>query len=428
MLLWFALGCSDYGFEDTPRARVPELVATLTPIDDGVCIDTSVEVAIQNTGDGVLTVSFLGVEGADWTLGPVAMPLVIAPGAVERLRLVGSGGTSTLVVRSDDPERREVQITLAAEANVAPLTLIVSPAEEQSVQVGADLTLSAFVEDVDDTLDSLALEWVSSLTGSLGTATPDGDGRVERTWTAGERAAGPQIITLGVRDPCGAVGDAAVFFCQDGPYEVNPIIEEAWHYEGAAALSGDVLTLTETTSESVGAAFDLVSVFDGDRVAIDFEFQIEGGPGGGEGVSVTMLDADRREGYIGGDGCGLGFGGGAACTSGPALPGWSLAIDTHTDPGDCLEGPHLAFAVDGDVNAFGPCASLPEVDDGAWHSVALSLEAGILNVSVDGLPVIAAGVESLSAFPGFLGFTASTSALPNAHRIRSVRVVDSTCE
>ena len=428
MLLPFALGCSDYFFEDDPPAGLPELVATLLPLEAVTCVDTSAEVSLKNVGKGALTVSFIGVEGADWALEPVALPLSIPPGAEQVLTLVGSGGESTLVVRSNDPERSEVQVAIAADANLAPIAVIVSPAEEQAVPVGADLTLSAFVADDDDPLASLSLEWLSSLTGSLGPATADADGRVVRLWTAAERAAGPQVVTLGVLDPCGAVGDASVFFCQDGPWQVNPITQEAWHYEGAATLNEEVLSLTEATGDSVGAAFDLASVFDGDRVDIVFEFQVEGEFAGGEGLSVTMLDGNRREGYIGGDGCGLGFGGGAACTSGPALPGWSLAIDTHTDAGDCLEGPHLAFTVDGNVTAFGPCASLPTVEDGAWHAIGVSLEAGHLEVTLDGLSVLSSAVEVLTPFPGFLGFTASTGAIPNAHRVRSVQVVDFTCD
>lgn len=427
MVLLSLLACIDYLFEEEPVVYPGDIVASLSPVMEGVCPETTVNVELHNAGRGPLTVTLLGVEGPDWTLEPVVLPLTLPAGASAMVHLTGSGGESTLVIRSDDPDQPEVQIPIEAAGNVTPVTLIVSPYEEQSVGAGDDLSLTAFVSDEDDDVATLSLEWVSSLTGSLGVATADENGRVEQLWLAEDRASGPQLVTLQARDACGGIGDGVQFFCQDGPFVVHPITEEAWHYEGAAAISGDVLTLTEATPDSVGAAFDLISVFDGDRIDVSFSFQIGEGTGG-EGLSVTLLDANERDGFIGGDGCGLGFGGGADCTSGPALPGWSLAIDTHVDAGDCLPEPHLAFTLDGDINAFAPCVAIPTVDDGAWHDVALVVEEGALFVELDGVERIAESVSGLAKFQGYLGFTASTSAATNAHRVRDVVITDYTCE
>ncbi|GDX79263.1 hypothetical protein LBMAG42_10740 [Deltaproteobacteria bacterium] len=427
MVLLLLVACIDYLFEEEPRVWSGDLVATLSPIEAGVCPDTVATVTLENVGRGDLHITTLGVEGADWMLEAVDLPLVLAPGAEDPIHLTGSGGESTLVIRSDDPEQPEVQIPVGAAGNVTPVTLIVSPYEEQSVPVGADLALNAFVSDADDAVSDLTLEWVSSLTGSLGAATADENGRVEGLWLAADRESGPQLITLQARDACGGIGDGVQFFCQDGPFVVHPITEEAWHYEGAASISGDVLTLTEATPDRVGAAFDLISIFDGDRIDVSFSFQIGEGTGG-EGLSVTLLDANERDGFVGGGGCGLGFGGGADCTSGPALPGWSLAIDTHTDPGDCVAGPHLAFTLDGDLRAFAPCAAIPAVDDGEWHDLKLSVADGALSVSLDGVSVLAEPVAGLVDFAGYLGFTASTSSATNAHRVRDVEIIDYTCE
>ncbi len=426
MTLLLLIACSEYRFEDEPKPTHPDIAVLLADPGDGVCPDTLVSVDLLNEGDATLTVLDLAVEGGAWALEAEELPLEIAPGRTHTAVLRGDGGEGALLVTSDDADEPVTEVTIAATENASPAARVVSPAEEAVIPADGDLTFVAFVGDDDDALDALAVEWTSSLVGGLGTSTPDADGRVELVWAEADRLPGPQFVSLTVTDPCGAQAQGLAWYCQDGPYEVYPIVEEAWHYEGAARMDDVTLTLTEATADTVGAAFDLSSLFDGDDVELAFEFQIEGGTGG-EGLSVTLLDADRREGFVGGDGCGLGFGGGAACTSGPALPGWSLAIDTHPDEGDCLDGPHVAFAVDGDVGAPGPCAAIPAVDDGAWHTLALRLVEGTLTVTLDGAVVLEDAAPGDLDFQGYIGFTASTTDATNAHRVRAVRVVDFQC-
>ena len=50
-------------------------------------------------------------------------------------------------------------------------------------------------------------------------------------------------------------------------------------------------------------------------------------------MGLTALDIDRMTTYLGGTGCGIGYGGDATCTSGPALPGWSIEVDTYYNGG-----------------------------------------------------------------------------------------------
>ena len=428
MLLLALLACVDYRFGQEPVPPAPELTVLAAPLEAGLCPDSPAVVELLNEGDGPLTVSALGVEGEDWVLAELALPATVAPGAVLDVVLVGEGGESTLVVTTNDADEPVARVPIVGTANVWPTARIVSPVEEEVIPAEGDLTFVAFVGDDDDALSDLTLEWVSSLTGPLGTSVPDEDGRATFVWPEAERVGGPQFVYLSVTDPCGGDARGLAWYCQEGPYVVRPIEEEAWRYEGPARVEDGVITLTDAAPDTVASAFDLSSLFDGDNVSITFDFQVDPG-GGGEGLSVTLLDANRREGFVGGDGCGLGFGGGAACTSGPALPGWSLAVDTRADPGDCLDGPHLAFTVDGDVGAFGPCAPLPPVSDGAWHTLALRLVAGVLTVTLDGAEVLAEPVPTVVDFPGFVGFTASTGAGGgDAHRVRAVEIVDYTCE
>ncbi len=433
--MWlFLFACNEYALQEEPKPVYPDLAVLPVVFEDGICLDEAVRVDLVSTGDADLTVTGIALDAADWSVDLPDLPFVLVPGAVETLAFYGAGD-ARLEVTSDDPEEPRVELAFSATANQAPTAFVTSPYEEQVLPAGGEFALGGFVADADDALEDLTLAWISSATGYIAAATADADGRVLGVWPAAGRVAGPQWVTLQVQDPCAAVGDGAMFICQDGPFVLHPIEQEAWHVEGAAALESGGITLTDPAFGSTGAAFDLASLFDGDDVELSFEFQVEPGSGG-EGLSLTLLDADRREGFVGGDGCGLGFGGGLACTSGPALPGWSLAIDTEADETDCLAGPHVAFTFDGDVATSAACGSTPDLRDGAWHALTLRVLGQALTVAIDGVPVLETEVVGATEFQAYVGFTASTPFSPpsgeegeraDIFRVRALSITDFNC-
>jgi hypothetical protein len=419
--MFLLLACVDYGVTPPPPQRDPGLEVRPAAVEDGACPDTPIYVDLASTGDTTLTVREIRIVGSEWTLDPVDLPLRIEPEHVVTIAARGVG-TAELQVTSDAADAITVT-PLTIVANELPSGRFVAPTDETSVPLDEDLELVAFVGDDDDAIADLSIAFASNLTGTLATVIPDASGRVTYLWPAAERLPGPQTATITVTDPCGGVGDGLAWFCQDGPYVVHPIVEEAWHYEGNAYIEREVITLTADATNTVATALDLATVFDGDDVELSLEVQLDAG---GEGLSVLLLDADLREGYVGGDGCGLGFGAGLPCTTGPALPGWALAIDTHADAGDCLDSPHLAFYEHGDLTTPGPCVATPGIDDGGWHTLHLRIQDDTLRVELDGVEVIDEPV-AIDFFLGMLGFGASTTDLPNAHRVRSVEAIDYTC-
>ena len=420
-MLLSLLACIDYGITHPPAEPDPGLEVRPLAVEAGACPDEPVQVELASTGRSAVTVRELRVSDSGWTLDPVDLPLRIEPGNVATIAARGVG-TAELHVTSDAAEAEAVA-TLTVVANESPASQFVAPTDETSVGMNEDLELIAFVGDDDDAIADLAVTFSSNLTGAIAVVTPDESGRVSYTWPAAERPAGPQTVTVTATDPCGAVGEARAWFCQDGPYVMQPILEEAWHYEGDAVIESEVLTLTVSATADAATALALGTVFDGDDVEVSLEVQLEPG---GQGLSVILLDADRRDGYVGGDGCGLGVGGGVDCTSGPALPGWALAIDTHADAGDCLETPHLAFYEDGDFTAPGPCVATPGIDDGEWHTLRLRIQGDTLRVELDGVEVLHDPV-AVDFFRGVLGFGTSTAGLPIAARVRSLEAIDYTC-
>jgi hypothetical protein len=166
-------------------------------------------------------------------------------------------------------------------------------------------------------------------------------------------------------------------------------------------------------------------------VEIAFNFFIGGGSGA-DGISLTALDIDRYEGiFLGGDGCGIGFGGGLPCTPGPALPGWSIEIDTHfnsePDGLDPTAGDHIAFYFDGNLASIAAWAEVPEIEDTGWHTLRVTVAAPRVTIELDGSPVIDQDLDGHFDFMAWLGFTAGTGGMTNYHRIDSLEVTELAC-
>lgn len=422
MILLLA-ACLDYGVQVEPPPPVPALVADPVSIAlEGACGGEAMTVRLTNPGTGPTTVTSLTVDGMGWTLETTpALPLTLStltadPDAFVDVSLIVGAGTATLTAASNAPL---LDVPLRASDNQHPSVFILSPYEEQVVGADETLVLTALVSDADDAAVDLTLTWSSSATGFVATGIADADGRVEYDWPAADRAAGPQTISLIAEDLCADEGEATLFYCQDGPFLVDVLGEEAWRFDGGAAWDGSELTLV-AGSEATAAGFDLFSLFDGDVLDVSFEFYVEGA----EGFSFTLLDPARVTTYVGGAGCGLGYGVGD-CNAGPGLPGWSVEFDTTEGGDDCAVGDHVAVVIDGEIQTPAACVATPLA--GVWHTASLHVYAGGVAVNLDGVDVLDAPLTSGQDFEGFAGFTAASGALPADVRVRNVTVTDTTC-
>jgi hypothetical protein len=416
--------CQDVGLNKEPDPPVPGLRADPASVAlTGVCGGETTSVTLTNPGTGPTTVTALTISGAPWAVSGPALPFTLQPDDQVPLDLTVGQGVASLQITSDAPA---LSVPLRASDNLHPTVIILSPYESEVVAEDEDLVLTALVADEDDALADLTLAWSSDVSGFIAAATPDADGRVETAWPAASRQAGPQTVALAATDACGDVGEATQYYCQDGPFAVDVLSDEAWRYDGAATGSDDTLVLVSGAG-AVGAGFDLFSLFDADDLQIAFRFRVSDGA---EGLAFVLLDPTRLSAYIGGAGCGLGYGddgdrGADDCTSGPALPGWAVELDTFAGPDDCAAGDHVAVVLDGDVVRPEGCAATPLAGD--WHAAEIVVLSGTIDVRVDGVLVLSAVVPSGQDFEGFAGFTAASSALGGTVEVTDVTVIDSTC-
>jgi hypothetical protein len=453
--LGIAPGCSEYKLESEAATSAADSAAPdrSTPPDSGdillpdilvdpssisiagLCAETSREVHISNTGSAPLTITNLSLTDPSWNLGEPTPPFAIAPSATKVLHLSGTPGDSELIIESDDPDEPMVRVPLLAAGDIPPDIRITSPSDGAVLAQGEDTALTATVTDAEDPLNSLTLQWTSSLDGLLSTEPAASDGVATVAWPASDRAVANHTITLQATDSCGQTATDAVSICQQDQNTYDEIDLLDWHFEGAARWDEDNAWLELTTPDPylVGSAFETSVLIDGSEVSIDFLFYIGDGTGA-DGFSITALDADRYGGvFLGGTGCGLGFGGNMEiCTPGPALPGWSLELDTYyndeTSGIDPTTADHLAFYFDGNLSSIEAWAELPSMEDTGWHAMSIEVSAPHVRVSIDEVPYIDTDLDGFAPFNAWVGFTAGTGGQTNRHLIDSLRVTELACD
>ena len=438
------LACSDYelkadgdaeGVEDTGRPedeeeeedREPDLVVTPSSVALETCTVGSTSVVLSNEGDADLELYGVSVLGAGWTVYDATLPEVLAPGELAELDLSTTTGAADLVVSSSDPDEPELSVPLVTFGDATePEVSIVWPPDGEVLDVDA-VQLEGLVLDEDP--EAVSVAWTSSVDGSIGSEAPGASGTVLQDWATG-RTGGDHLLTLEATDACGNVGAAQVQVCQQAGYDADNLDISAWHFEGSANwdTTNDWLELTEAVGNQVGSAFQTDTSVSAGAVEIEFQFYVSGGSGA-DGISLTALDVDRATSFLGGSGCGIGYGGSASCTSGPALPGWSIEVDTYHngDAGDPSDD-HVAFTFDGDVDAPQVVAVLPEMEDGNWHTMLVQVAEPHVYVEIDGVAYIDQDLSGSFAFDAWVGFTAGTGGSTNYHLIDALTVTEYLCE
>lgn len=430
--LLLLVGCSDYGIKGSPPDEEVSLGLEVDPaaVAFTSCGPRAQVVTLRSTGTGAVEITELNLAGEGWTLAPITVPFSIPGGEARIIELIGQDGDATLQIGTSLPDRPLIEVPLSALADGPPTAVIESPTDGQILASGAELVLSARVEDDVDAATALGIRWSSDVDGTISEAPASADGRVSASWTAGSRSTGSHQLRLEVTDSCGNVASDEVGVCQDEGYTVDELDLASWHLEGTASWdeSTATLELTPAVTDAVGSAFAIDETVPGDAVSIAFRFEIGGGSGA-DGLSLTVLDSSRMTGFLGGTGCGIGYGGNASCTAGPALPGWSIEVDTwYNDGQDPTEEDHIMFTFDGDVGRPVAWAVLPEMEDTGWHLMEVEVGLGRVQAWIDGVRYLDATVSGFTPFPGYVGFTAGTGGATNRHRIDSLEVTAHVCE
>ena len=413
----------DTGEGDTdPDPGEPDLQAEPGGVDLGIlCGEGSDTITLSNAGDGLLTISDIVLTGGGaWTLEGPTPPLELEPGDSTELLVTGSDGTGKLEISSDDPDTPLLSIPLVVSADAAPTVQITAPADGETLAVGALTTFEAQVSDDADAVNELSVSWTSDVDGVVSTEAPDGDGLSSWSWDAAAVSSGSHTVTVTVTDTCGNTASDTLTVCQNEGYVEDSVDIASWNFEGSATWdsANTWVQLTNTGQDQSGTAFQTSATVDADNVSIEFQFYVSGGSGA-DGISLTALDVARMTSFVGYAGGGIGYGG---------LPGWSVEVDTYHNSHDPTTSDHISVHIDGDYSNPVVWTTLPEMEDGGWHDMAVTVSGTWMTVSIDGTTYIDQDVSGLSTFAAYVGFTGATGSLTNYHLIDALEVEKFVCE
>lgn len=429
-LLVLLLACSEYEVKSTDGAgggdsdaAAPAIGVSPSALDLGVvCGAGESEVVISSEGAGPLHVTSVSVTGDGWGVGALDLPAELDPGETLTVPLSTGGGAAALRVESDDPDEPTVEVPLRASVDAAPTVTITSPGEGEVLSAGALTTFTATVSDDLDLPSALSAEWSSDVQGVLSTDAPADSGEASFSWIGTAVESGTHNLTLTVTDSCGNASADTLSVCQNAGYVEDSLDLATWHFEGTALWdsSNGWVQLTNTSTDQAGTAFQTTETVDASNVVIEFSFYVSGGSGA-DGLSLTALDSARMTSFVGSTGGGIGYYG---------MPGWSLEVDTwyNGEYNDPTTEDHLSVHIDGDVANPVTWATLPEMEDGAWHTLAATVSDGWMTVTVDGVTYIDQAITGLTSFPAYVGFTAATGASTNYHLIDALAVERYVCD
>ena len=336
-------------------------------------------------------------------------------------------GIRTLI---EDPEEghqentTEISTNPDCEENSPPELVSWTPGAHSILNVG-DTLLEAWILDVDG--DDVLISWIDEHGQTIGEGFADENGYIGIRWVD-ERAIGEQLITIQIQDDC--VQKTTEFeICQEAGYAQDELQLDKWHLEGAAEILVDgSLELTGLSTFQLGGAFMTDEIVLANEVEIRFEYKTEGGTGA-DGISLTALDTTRMTSFLGGAGCGIGYGGNTSCTDGEGLPGWSIELDSwfNGELPDPTSHDHVAMSFDGDIANPVVWSPVHELEETGWHTVEIFVNAPHIRVVIDDYLYIDEDVEGDFDFPAYIGFTGSTGGQTNLHTIRGLTVQESVC-
>ena len=427
MFLFLSFACTDYNLysdkeQDTVKL-IPEILVEPDVLDVGIVCETQeTSIRIKNQGNGELTVEALEIQaleilGGDWEIVNAPTPFTIGEDGFRDIHLKAGAGEAVLNIQSDDPEDSLMSVSLIAEADQPPNLEIISPYEGETL-VGTQI-FEAFVSDDLDSPEFLMSQWHSSVDGIFSSDSPRPDGTLEATWTQ-SHASGMHSIRVMVLDSCGNTAEEIFWVCQQME-EVNSEIDlSIWNLEGTARWDqeNDWLELTSLETGQIGSAFVTSQTVKGGGVDIEFSFYMSDGTGAG-GIALTALDSERMSSFFGDSGGSIGYEG---------LPGWSIEVDNYYNGHDPTEEDHLTFSFDGDIYSPELWVALPDMEDGNWHQMKVSIREPHVYVEIDQVAYIDQDISGFYDFDAYVGFTSATGALTNYHLVDSVVVTEFVCE
>jgi len=393
----------------------------------GASLPVTSSVTFTNTGTTTQTIQGLKLPATPFTVtGAPAVGATIAPGAGLAITVTftppAQSGTSptpyndTLGITTDQASAAvPLAGTTALPANlVLPVTVPFG-----NVAMGTTAALSFTVANTGGSPMTILKSkppvtggFAATTTLAEGTVIPAGTSVTETvSFTPPALGSSSSVWTITADDGSGV---------QNVTFTANGVVATAvpspgtgWQFNGSTAMNGATLQLTTASPGQAGSAFYPTSV-NSSNIDVSFTSTIGGGSGA-DGETLAFIDpADGATG-LGLNGGGLGFAG---------LHGVAIALDTY--PNASVTSPNFVGVAQ--TSTTGPPGSLTFLASNtsvpalraAPHGVHVSVIGGLLQVSIDGTPVLQ---TTVTLPPNVLiGFTAGTGGLTDVHSVSNVNI------
>ena len=428
-MLWMIAGCSEYSLfgKQQPEEAVqeifePKIMIEPQPIDVGLLCSQSHKEAlfvIKNIGNGRLDIFSIETTNT-WELTENFVPFSLEEGEEKTLFVLSGDSQGALWIESNDGS---YEIPLLVDFDMPPDITWLDP--HPGAIIDQETSLAVEITDDYTPSEDISVKWLSDQDGLFAQGNAVDASQVVWSMT---QSVGIHQIDVRASDTC-RTSSIQGSICQQQEFILDDLGFDSWHTEGTAYWdeTNILLSLTPTQRYVVGSAFSVAQEVYAGSVDIQFSFFIGEGTGA-DGLSLTLLDVDRMSTFLGGTGCGIGYGGDAPCTPGPALPGWTIEVDTFYNEGyDPTDLDHLTFTFDGDVDEPFAWAELPEMEDTGWHTINIRVQEPRVEIAVDGVVYIEQDIPGFFDFEAYIGFTAGTGNLTNVHQIRDIIVKEGIC-
>ena len=280
---------------------------------------------------------------------------------------------------------------------------------------GTPVTVSVLGNDSDPDGDALTV--ISAITSGNSSVTVGADGVL--TYMATGQTPATDTIVYTISDGRGGTATGQVSVSVTDP------VVAAFATNGSASVEGATgeYTLTTATPFQAGSVMSTTRIDVRQSFTLAFDLYLGADDAGADGIAFLLHDDPAGAATIGTSGGGFGAGG-VTRGLGIEFDTWDNTAEAGPGLGDIPADHTLFYGLDGFFRTA--AVGLANLEDGAWHEIAVSWEAatGTLSYTVDGATAGSlAGIDLAGTFLGgspyaYFGLTGATGGASNLQEVR----------
>jgi hypothetical protein len=315
---------------------------------------------------------------------------------------------------------RNVNVTATFEGQAPGNSAPNAVADAATTAPNTAVNIAVLANDSDPDNNPLVVAAVSNLVN--GTATINANNTITFTPTSGFSGSGGFTYTVSDGTAQSSAPVSVTVTPPQGAVTLTP--------HGSASVANNVYTLT-TAANQAGTAMSTGRIDVSKNFTVAFDVNLGASDSGADGAAIVFHNDPLGANAVGIHGTGLGVGG--------ISNGLAIEFDTYNStavnltessmPGFDIASDHTGFLGTSSAFASTPVA-LPNIEDGAWHPVAVSWNAATqtLSYTFDNQPMGTPLTSDIANqfFGGsnfaYFGFGAGTGSLSNTQSVRNVTV------